>query len=48
MVGSGFVLPVTYFSMNLVYPFTLRVTGSRKRFPLIFLIRVRIRDLRKC
>jgi len=29
VIMKGFLLPVTYFPMNLVYPFTLRVTGAK-------------------
>jgi len=29
-VENRFLLPVTYFPTNLVYPFTLRVTGIKK------------------
>jgi len=28
-----FLLPVTYFSMNLLYPFTLQLTTLRVGFP---------------
>jgi len=32
---TGRLLPVTYFLTNLVYPFTLRVTGIKTLFNLI-------------
>jgi len=29
-MGKRFLLPVTYFPTNIVYPFTLRVTGIKR------------------
>jgi len=33
-----FLLPVTYFPTNLVYPFTLRVTGINTTLSYVYLI----------
>jgi len=35
MGRKGFPLPVSYFPTNLVYPFTLEVTGIKRANPII-------------
>jgi len=41
---KGFILPFTYFPTNLVYPFTLRVTGITKKNAIVEYLDYQIPD----